>query len=623
MSIPRFAIQRPVMMTMISCIVILLGGISLSRLPVDLLPDIAQPTINVRVNYTGVGPLEMEELVTRPMEQQLSAVSGLEQMNSNSNEGSSQITMNFTWGHDLNEAMDDIRTRLDRVRNRLPEDADPPTIQKSDPNQMPIMGLAVESTDGALDRVALRELAENMLSPRIERVPGVAAVTVNGGLRRQIHIDLSREKITALDLSVDRVTNVLRSENQNIPIGEIYRGDRAFLLRSQGQFESLDQIRNLVVQTKAGVPVYLKDIAEVRDSTEDNRSVLRINGRPGVRMSVTKQSGTNTVQIAQGVRAEIERINREVPGVKLSILDDNAKFIERSIAAVQEHVLIGSTLVILIIFLFLRNFRSTLIVCTSIPISVIGTFALLYFAGLTLNTMTFGGLALGVGMIVDGAIVVLENSFRHMEEHGKDRMTASIEGSEEVWSAILASILTHIAVFVPLLFLEGISSVMFRQLSVVVVFSLLMSLFVAVTLVPVLCSKLLVLPPPVDKRKGIGGVLYTFSETLLNKMDDGYRRILHLALAHRPTVLALSAASVLIAAVVFPTLPTEFSTQADEGQVQVNVELAQGTRIEVTDPVLKRVEDAVTQLVPEATDVIVQAGQGGGPGGGGPGFGGG
>ena len=226
MSIPRFAIQRPVMMTMISSIIILLGGISLTRLPVDLLPDISQPTINVRVNYTGVGPLEMEELVTRPLEQQLSAVSGLEQMNSNSNEGNTNIQMNFTWGTDLNEAMDDIRTRIDRVRGRLPEDADPPVIQKFDPNAVPIMGLAVESTDGTLDRVELRELAENVLSPRLERVPGVAAVTVNGGLRRQIHVELSREKITALDLSVDRVVNVLRTENQNIPIGEIYRGDR-------------------------------------------------------------------------------------------------------------------------------------------------------------------------------------------------------------------------------------------------------------------------------------------------------------------------------------------------------------------------------------------------------------
>ncbi len=615
MSVPRFAIQRPVMMTMISAIIILLGGISLSRLPVDLLPDIAQPTVNVRVAYTGVGPEEMEELVTRPLEQQLSAVSGLEQMNSTSSEGNSNIQMNFTWGHDLNEAMDDIRSRIDRVRGRLPDDADPPVIQKADPNAMPIMSLAVESVDGSLDRVSLRELSEQTLSPRLERVAGVASVTVNGGLRRQIHVELSREKTTALDLSVDRVVNVLRTENQNVPIGEIYRGDRSFLIRSQGQFEDLDQIRNLVVQTKNGVPVYLKDIADVVDTTEDNRSVLRINGQPGVRLSVTKQSGTNTVEIARGVRAEIEKINLEVPGVKLTLLDDNAKFIERSINAVSEHVMIGSTLVILIIFLFLGNFRSTLIVCTAIPISVVGTFALLYFTGMTLNTMTFGGLALGVGMIVDAAIVVLENSYRHMEHHGKDRMIASIEGSEEVWSAILASILTHIAVFVPLLFLQGLSSVMFRQLSVVVCFSLAMSLFVAVTLVPVLCSKLLVLPPPVGERKGWTGRLSSMRERGLDAMDEGYRRLLHKALAHRPTVIALATASVVAAALIFPTLPTEFATQTDEGQVNVNVELPQGTRIEVTDPILRRVEDAINTLVPEMTSMIVSAGGAGGFGG--------
>ncbi|MEQ1912264.1 MAG: efflux RND transporter permease subunit, partial [Vicinamibacterales bacterium] len=580
MSIPRFAIERPVMMTMISSIVILIGGISLSRLPVDLLPDISQPTVSVRVTYTGVGPLEMEDLVVRPLEQQLSAVSGLDQMNSSANEGNANIQLNFTWGTDLNEAMNDIRTRIDRVRGRLPEDADPPIIQKFDSNAAPIMGIALESTDGTLDRVQLRELAENILAPRLERVSGVASATVNGGLRRQIHVDLSREKITALDLSVDRVVTVLRNENQNIPIGEVYQGDRALLLRSQGQYQNLEQIASTVMLTKNGVPVYLKDIADVSDSTEDIRSVLRINGRPGVRMSITKQSGTNTVQIAQGVRAEMERINREVPGVKMSMLDDSAKFIERSISAVQEHVMLGSVLVVLIIFLFLRNFRSTLIVCTSIPISVIGTFALLYFGGLTLNTMTFGGLALGVGMIVDAAIVVLENSFRHMEHHGKDRMTASIDGSEEVWSAILASILTHIAVFVPLLFLEGVSSIMFRQLSVVVVFSLLMSLFVAVTLVPVLCSRLLVLPPPAEKRSAVGRALYGFSESFLNGMDEGYTKLLHLALAHRPIVVGLAAASVVVAVVVGRTLPTELATQADEAQVSVNVELAQGTRIE-------------------------------------------
>ncbi|MGE0704889.1 MAG: efflux RND transporter permease subunit, partial [Vicinamibacterales bacterium] len=423
------------------------------------------------------------------------------------------------------------------------------------------------------------------------------------------------EKITALDLPVDRVVDVLRTENQNVPIGEVYQGDRAYLLRSQGQFENLEQINNLIVMTRNGVPVYLRDIAVVKDATEDNRSILRINGQPGVRMQVTKQSGTNTVAVARGIRAELERINREVPGIRMTLLDDSALFIERSILAVQEHVIVGSVFVVLIIFLFLRNIRSTLIVCTTIPISVVGTFDLLYFSGLTLNTMTFGGLALGVGMVVDAAIVVLENSFRHMEEHGKDRMTAAIEGSEEVWSAILASILTHIAVFVPLLFLSGMSSIMFRQLSVVVVFSLTMSLFVAVTLVPVLCSRLLVLPPPPDKRQGLGGRLFTWSEKALNALDENYRRLLHLSLQHRLTVVGIGVASVVAAALIFPTLPTELTTQADEGQVQVNVELPLGTRIEVTEPVLLQVESMIGELVPEATDVILSAGGGGGFGG--------
>ncbi len=466
MSIPRLAIHRPVTMFMISFVVMLLGGISLTRLPVDLMPESEFPSITVRVNYAGVGPLEIEELVTRPIEQAVSAIAGLEQVNSTSNEGNSQVRLQFAWGTDLNEAADEVRTRVDRVRGRMPEDADPPTIFKFDSNSMPIMGIGVE---GDFDPVTLREMATNDLSPRLERVEGVAAVTIDGGLRRQIHVDLTREKITGLNLSVDRITQVLRSENQNIPLGEIDDADRRFLLRSPGQFTSIEDVQNLIIMTKGGpaansannngdfaVPVYLKDIAEVTDSTEDRRQIMRINGRPGIRMRVTKQSGKNTVQVADGVRAEIERINREVPTVRLAVLDDQSKFIERSIHSVQEHAMIGSILVVLIIFLFLRSIRSTLIICTSIPISVIGTFALLYFGGYTLNTLTFGGLALGVGMIVDAAIVVLENTYRHLEM-GKDRMTAAIDGSEEVWSAILASTLTHIAVFVPMLFLTGVA----------------------------------------------------------------------------------------------------------------------------------------------------------------------
>ena len=432
------------------------------------------------------------------------------------------MTLNFAWGTDLNEAADEVRSRIDRVRGRLPEDADPPTVFKFDSTTFPIMGIGLE---GDYDRVTLREIAANDLSPRLERVPGVAAVTVDGGLRRQIHVNLSKEKITALDLSVDRVVNIIRTENENIPLGEIDEGDTTYLLRSQGQFENLDEIRDLVVMTKNGVPVYMKDIAEVKDATEDFRSFTRINGKPGVRLRVTKQSGENTVQIADAVKLEVERINREVPGIRLTMLDDQSVFIGRAIDSVKEHAMLGSILVILVIFLFLRDFRSTLIVCTSIPISVIGTFALLYFAGFTLNTMTFGGLALGIGMIVDAAIVVLENTYRHMEM-GKAHEQAAIDGSEEVWSAIVASTLTHIAVFIPLLFLTGVSSILFTQLSIVVIFSLSMSLFVAVTLVPVLCAKLAAAAEKGrPSGRGLSGRLFAWSERALEGMDDGYGRL--------------------------------------------------------------------------------------------------
>ncbi len=608
MSIPRIAIHRPVMMFMLSAIVVLLGGISLVRLPVDLMPEIQQPTITVSVTYSGVGPLEMEELVTRPIEQAVSAVAGLQQVNSTSAEGRSNVRLTFAYGMDMNVAMDDVRTRLDRVRGRFPENADPPTVFKADSNAQPIINLAVE---GEFDPVTLREVAQNELSPRLERVPGVAAVNVNGGLRRQIHIDLSREKITALNLSVNQVVQMLRTENQNTPLGEVNQGDATYLVRSQGQFTSLDDIRNLVVMTRQSVPVYLRDVADVVDSTEDRRQFLRINGKPGVRMTVTKQVGENTVAIAQGIKDEIAKINREVPGIKLLVTNDQSTFIERAIDNVKEHALIGGILVILIIFAFLRDFRSTLIVCTSIPVSVVGTFALLYFGGFTLNTMTFGGLALGIGMIVDAAIVVLENTHRHLHM-GKDRMTAAIDGSEEVWSAILASTLTHIAVFVPLLFLSGTSSVLFTQLSFVVMFSLAMSLFVAVTIVPVLCSRWLTTPEENKARSGVFGALFNLSERFLNGMDEGYRRLIHLSLAHRPTVIGGAIALTVIAAMLYPMIGTELLPQTDEGEVNVNAQLPVGTRMERTEAVMYQLEDMVKQAVPEATTLITSGGGGGG-----------
>jgi len=614
MSIPRFAIHRPVTMFMLSAVIVLLGAISLTRLPVDLMPEFTAPTISINVGYNGVGPLEMEQLITRPIEQAVGAVAGVETISSNSSEGRTNVRINFAWGTDMNEALDEVRTRIDRVRGRMPEDAEQIQIFKADSNAQAIMQLAVE---GDFDPVTLREIAQNDLVTRLERVPGVAAVTVNGGLRRQIHIELSKEKITALNLSVDRVVQTLRQENQNTPLGEVSQGDATYLVRSQGEFTNLDDIRNLVVMTRAGVPIYLRDVADVIDSTEDRRQFMRIDGRPGVRMAVNKQTEENTVAVSEGIREEVERINREVPGIRVLVTNDQSIFIQRAIDNVQEHALLGGILVVLIIFAFLRDFRSTLIVSTSIPVSVIGTFALLYFGGFTLNTMTFGGLALGIGMIVDAAIVVLENTHRHLHM-GKDRITAAIDGSEEVWTAILTSTLTHIAVFVPLLFLSGFSSILFGQLSYVVMFSLAMSLFVAVTIVPVLCSRWLHTPDEEARQTGVLGRFYRASEDVLETVDERYRRALHLALAHRPTVIIGALASIVAAVLIYPLLSSELLPQTDEGEVNVNAELPVGTRVERTEEAMLRLEEMVKQYVPEATTVITSGGGfGGGFGGGG------
>ena len=528
-------------------------------------------------------------------------------MESSSSEGNSQIRLNFDYGTDLSEATDEVRTRVDRMRNRLPEDADPPTIFKFDSNQLPVAQIGIE---GEYDPVTLREIAQNEIAPRFERVDGVAAVTVNGGVRREIHVDLSKEKIAALNLSVNQVVQALRSENQNTPLGEIFQGDSTFLVRSQGQFQSIEDIRNIVVLTREGVPVYLRDLAEVSDTTEQRRSFMRINGKPGIQIQVQKQSGKNTVAVAALVRAEVERVNREVPGIKMMVTQDNAVFIQRAIDNVQEHALVGGVLVVLIIFAFLRDVRSTFIVCTSIPVSVIGTFALLYFGGFTLNTMTFGGLALGIGMIVDAAIVVLENTHRHLHM-GKDKMTAAIDGSEEVWSAILASTLTHIAVFIPLLFLSGTASIMFTQLSVVVMFSLAMSLFVAVTIVPVLCSRWLKTPDEEAHATGVMARFYRISERFLEAMDERYRQAIHVALNHRPTVIAGAAALVVVAVLLYPMISVELMPQTDEGEVNINAELPVGTRIERTEEALLRLEEMVRERVPEAVTIMTQGGGGG------------
>ena len=599
MSLPDLAIRRSVTIYICCALVVLLGAISFQRLPIDLMPDIEFPRITVNTNYSGAAPEEIETLVTRRIENAVGSAPGVEEITSTSQEGSSRVIVAFAWGTDLDEATNELRTRLDRVRNQLPDGSDPPQLFKFDTSQFPVLFLAVTGNMNSKD---LRTFAEDQIQYRIERVPGVGQASVQGGLRREIQVNLSLEKLRAYNLSLNQVVNVIRSENANRPAGPVQEGRFEILLRTQGQFEGLDQVQNLVLTTRGGVPVYLRDVAEIADGTEEERRVIRINGQPGVRMIIQKQSGSNTVAVARAVRDEIEKINRDFPATRVWILRDTSTFIENSIWTVGEHAILGAGLAVLILLVFLRNLGSTLIVSLAIPISLIGTFALLYFSGFTLNTVTLGGLALGVGRLVDDAIVVLENTFRHREA-GKSKIEAASIGTQEVGAAIIAATLTTVVVFLPIAFISGLASVMFRPMAFTVAFALMCSLFVALTLIPVLTSKYLRVEPPSAERHPLLRSIAVRTGDTLERMDIAYQNALAWALHHRKTVILGSAVAMAVSFLMVPYIGVELMPETDEGEVSVNIEMPAGTRLPVTQEVVVRTEEFIRKEVPEVENL--------------------
>ncbi|MGE0885815.1 MAG: efflux RND transporter permease subunit [Blastocatellales bacterium] len=607
MKLSELSVNRPITVYMIIAVLVLLGAISFSKLPVDLMPDVQNPTLSVRAEYPGVAPEEIENLVTRPLEASLSAAPGIYRINSTSSEGNSSIRIQFDWSVNIDEAANEIRTRLDRTRGVLPEGVLPPTIFKFDTSQFPIMYLAVS---GDMDPRDLRTLLEKDIQPRLERIPGVAAVDIRGGLRREIQVTLSVEKLRSYNLSVNQINNVLRNENQNRPVGPMEEGKYEVLLRTQGEFQNVEEIKNVVVASRNGVPIYLKDIANVSDTHEEIRQVVRVDDKPGVRFSIRKQSGANTVIVAQKVREELQKLEKAFSGITIWPIMDSSIFIQQSIDNVRTTAISGAFLAIMILLLFLRNLRSTMIVSIAIPVAVIGTFSLMYFYGFTLNTMSFGGLALGVGMLVDNAIVVLENIFRH-RERGLTHREAAIEGSSEVAAPIVSSTLTTVAVFVPLVFLTGMSGVMFKELSYVVTFSLLCSLVVALTLVPVLCSKYLRVRPPDAQAHPLLNKVLTSSGQMLDWLDEQYQLAIRWSLNHRKTVVLGAVVLFAGSLALIPLIGFEMMPETDESEIRVSLELSPGTRIEVTDELSKRVEGILKREVPEMKHMMSEVGGGG------------
>ncbi len=607
MKLPEISVNRPIMIYMITSVLVLLGAIAFTRLPVDLMPDVENPTLTVRAQYPGVAPEEVENLVSRPLEESLSSAPGVYKINSTSSEGQSTVRVTFDWGTNLDEAANEIRTRVDRVRGSLPEDVEPPTIFKFDLSQFPILYLAVA---GDRDPRDMRTFIEEEIQPRLERVPGVAAVDIRGGLRREIHVTLSTEKLRSYNVSVNQVVDILRRENQNRPVGQMDEGKYKVLLRTEGEFKSMDQIRNVVVTSRDGVPIYMKDVADVSDSYEEITQIVRIDDKPGIRLAIRKQSGSNTVTVADRVKEEITRIQKTYPDMSIWPIIDTSTFIQQSISNVRSSAISGAFLAVMILLLFLRNLRSTLIIAVSIPIAVIGTFALMYFYGFTLNTMSFGGLALGVGMLVDNAIVVLENIFRHREE-GLSHKEAAVLGSGEVASAIISSTLTTVAVFVPLIFLTGMTGIMFKELSYVVSFSLICSLLVALTLIPVLASKYLKVRPPDTEAHPLMSKVINRSGNMLDKLDERYQNAIHWSLAHRKTVIVGALALFAASMALVPLIGFEMMPETDEGEVRVDLELPAGTRIEITDELAKKEEAIIEREVPEIQHIMTEVGGGG------------
>lgn len=607
MNLSRFSIRRSVTTAMIFLAVAFLGIIAFGRLPVDLLPDISLPTLSVTTNYPGAGPREVEREVTVLLENTLATVPGLTEIFSSSVEGRSSITLRFPWGTDLDAAANDVRPAIDRVRSRLPANAETPRIFKFDPNVFPIVLLAMEARG---DVSVLRDLAENEFRPRIEQVEGVAIVEVRGARERQIRVELDRARLEALGISDREVTQALKSESTSDPGGDVRVGAQRRIVRTVGRFTSLDDIAQTVVAARQGVAIRVSDVARVTDTLADATSIVRLNGRPAIVIAVSKQSGTNTVAVARRVFAVVEGLNEQFPQARMTIVNDGSRFIRRSIDNVRLAAMIGSVLTVAVLLLFLRNISSTLIIATAIPASVLATILLMFWGGLTLNLMTFGGLALAIGMLVDSAIVVLENIFRHREEGQPPRIAAE-EATNEVGTAITASTLTTIVVFLPMFFTQGIASVMFRPLAFVVTVALLGSLVVALTLIPSLASRALVM----GHGKGIAGRIAVTLEHWLVALEDGFRRLLTAGMRRPLWVVVPSVVLVALAWSAFPLIGRETFPPTDEREFFMTVQLPRGTALDVTDRTARRIEQTLVEETEGVRQVVSFIGGGFGPGG--------
>ncbi|MBN2445023.1 MAG: efflux RND transporter permease subunit [Spirochaetales bacterium] len=623
MKLTHFVVNRPATLLIVFILLITLGIYTTLDLPIDLFPEINPPVLVVYVNYEGAGPEEVEKTVTRLLEGALSNVSNIEEITSTSSEGSGMIFVNFTWGTNMAEAANDVRDKLEFIKRFLPEDAETPQIFKFDPSMIPILELIVT---GNRSPEELREIAEKIIQPRLEQISGVAMASINGGREKIIRIEISQNRLEAYNLSLTMVANMLRGQNIQISAGSISEGNKNYLVRTAGEYKSIEEIKNTVINYKTAMKGYLpsnepaqvillRDIANVYEGYKKESSTVYIDGKPGIYLSVQKQSGVNSVKTADNVIEKLDSINSDTPlGVKVAVVRDTTKMIRSSLAQVSSTAIIGGVLAVLILFIFLRSIKSTLIVFISIPVSIIITLMLMYFFNLTLNIMTLAGLALGIGMLVDNSIVILENIYRYREK-GAKLTSSAILGSQEMINAITASTLTTICVFAPIALFQsqlGFMGEMFSGLAFTVVISLSSSLLVAIFLVPVLASKYLPVRSRVQRPlEGSLKKLDDVMESLFRGMENGYKSALGFVLNHKVMIIVLIIVLFIGSLFLIPIVGFEFIPTQEEDSVMVNVELPIGTKLETTKAMLSQIELMLKEEIKGYKNIIVNVGTGG------------
>jgi CzcA family heavy metal efflux pump len=594
---------------MASIAIFVLGLVSFRQLPIDMLPNIQIPVVSAITFYSGAGPVDMEQSVTVPIERAVSSTSDVSYIQSSTREGISQVRINFNWDASTDVGLIDVIQKINRVLNQLPTGVSQPLALRFDITNIPVITIALSSD---MDERDLYDIAYNTIEPQLEHLPGVAFAQVVGGKIREIHVTLDRDRIEAAGISIQQVIQAVQASNLILPSGELKSGVYDYSLKTESQFNLVEPIGDIILNVVNGIPIKIRDVARIEDSYQEQTEVIRNNGKNGVILRVQKTPGANTVDVVDGVLKQLTQL-RDVPSnIKTSTAFDQSEYIRTSITGLLREGALGAFLAIMVIIVFLRNVRSTLIIFIAIPLSILGTFIFFRFSATSLNIMTLGGLALGVGRLVDDSIVELENISRHyslMKSQGVSKIQATLEAAKEVASPIFISTLTTVIVFLPVIFLTGIPKLLFIPLVVTITVALFASFFVSRTVTPLLCYKALRAErEPNPESKKLADRLHIWSKNLLDSLDNFYESTLAACLRHKKTVLFGVVGFSILSFGLFKFIGTEFFPESDESQFSVTVKLPVGTRIEETTKYVEEVEKIIQLNVPEATTIISDVG---------------